>query len=166
MTLQFLQNARVNVDESGAIAISSDAPLTVSITEPLEVEGTVNATPVQSSGASVQLTATIANGAAVSGSVAIAGARGVAVQVPSAWTAADIGFDVSEDGSTWLPVKRLATYIRITNVPTGAAQLLPAPAELWAAGAYAFIRLVSLTVGLETTVNQGAARTLKVIYLS
>lgn len=78
MTLQFLQNARVNVDESGAIAISTTTPITVTITEPLEVEGAVNATPVQSSGASVQLTATIANGAAVSGSFNIGNNSGIA----------------------------------------------------------------------------------------
>src|SRR5512147_9840 len=49
-------------------------------------------------------TPSIANGAAVSSAVNIAGGTLVAIKLPAAWTAADLTFEGSFDGTTWQPV--------------------------------------------------------------
>lgn len=54
----------------------------------------------------IPLTATIANGATNGiGEIELSGRHVVGLAMPSAWTAADIAFDISMDGgSTWLPI--------------------------------------------------------------
>ncbi len=114
-----------------------------------------------------RVTVTIANNAAVSGSFDPQGARGLAVQVPGAWTAADIGLDVSADGgSTWIPVRdEWGVLVRAAGVVTNAAGLYMTPASAWMVGLYPLARLHSLNTTTYADVNQGGARTLSVALL-
>lgn len=115
----------------------------------------------------------IANGAATSenifkgdGEITARGFRGLVVVTPAAWTAADIGFEASSDGSAWLPLMDNAgARVRITGVATSAARAYVAPSTAWGAGAFPFVRLVSLNTGTGANENQGAARTLTVVLL-
>lgn len=110
---------------------------------------------------------TIASGAAASGGLKLTGYRGLAVQTPAAWTAANIGFEVSEDDSTYVPLyDEDGARVVISGVATGAAAVYIAPAEVWAAGVYPYVRLASLDTADGSAENQAAARTLKVIALS
>lgn len=109
-------------------------------------------------------TLTIAINAAISDAydVGAYGGRGFAIQIPAVWTAANIGFDVSSDKSTWIPLYNdVGSRVKITNVPTGLAVELIAPPEAWAIGASQWMRLVSVdTTGDTATTNQAAARVL------
>jgi len=113
---------------------------------------------------------TIAEGAAVSSSVPVSkiGPRGFAVILPAAWTAADIGIDVSVDGDTWHPLKNADGRVKITDVGTSndPRPLRSFPAEAWAAGVFEFVRLVSINTSTEASVNQAAARELTLVLLS
>lgn len=104
------------------------------------------------------LTATIANGAALSGSIFLGEKSLVAIQMPAAWTAADITFQVSDDGSTYEELlDDSGTAISITAPAAGNRLNL-------AAGDYAsvlFLKVRSGTSGVP--VNQAAARTLTLI---
>lgn len=112
---------------------------------------------------------TIASGAAVSGSIEFgyaAAPRGLAVQVPGTWTAANIGVDFSTDGSTWLPLlDEEGNYVVITGVPTSTACVQTFPADGWVAMAYPYMRLHSRDTADDTDENQGGARSLSVILL-
>lgn len=119
------------------------------------------------SDAAFRATATIASGAAVSNALKLTGYRGLAVQTPATWTAANIGFEVSEDGTTFIPLyDEDGARVVISSVATGAAQLYCAPAEAWACGVYPYVRLASLDTADGSAENQAAARTLKVIALA
>ncbi len=116
-----------------------------------------------------RLTVTIANGAAASsdlyagsdGRVRARGLRLLSVRTPSAWTAADIGFEVSADGSTWLKVyDEEGARIKITGIATSAAGVYTAPAKLAMVGMWPYVRLVSLNTSSGADVNQAAERTL------
>jgi len=111
-------------------------------------------------------TATIANGAAVSDAISlINGERITGVIVPSAWTAADIGFSVSVDGTTFYEVADVTrttagtSEARIINVVTNAAAFYAVPAvmDLEFGG---FVKLTSVNTANNADVNQGAARSL------
>jgi len=119
------------------------------------------------SDAAFRATATIASGAAVSNALAMTGYRGLAVQTPAVWTAANIGFEVSEDGTTFVPLyDEEGARVVISSVATGAARLYCAPAQAWACGVYPYVRLASLDTADGSAENQAAARTLKVIALA
>ena len=109
-------------------------------------------------------TLVIAINTAVSGkfNVRASGGRGFAIQIPAVWTAANIGFDISADASTWIPLYGdTGARVKITGVPTGLAVELVAPAEVWAIGASIWMRLVSVDTTDDTaTTNQAAERTL------
>lgn len=112
-------------------------------------------------------TATIANGAATTEAIDVRFRDVVGVVIPSAWTAAGIGFNVSYDsGTTYVPVKRpevgTATApipsktleILSTDVPTSTATFMGLRPE-WFHGA-THLKVLSQTNG--SAVNQGAAR--------
>lgn len=110
----------------------------------------------------------IANGEADSASIDMSDQppRGIAVLVPGAWTAADIGFEVSSDDSTWYPLQNdTGGLVKITGITTDAAGYYVAPAGTWAIGGWQYMRLNSLDTGDETAENQGAARTMTVVFL-
>ena len=113
-------------------------------------------------------TVTIASGAAVSSSIDLASIvpRGIAVQTPAAWTAADIGLEVSVDNSTFIKLyDEFGARVKVTNVATGAAGVYILPASAWAISVYAYARFASLNTSTGADANQGAARTLKAILL-
>ena len=112
---------------------------------------------------------TIAINTAISDAVDVAafGPRGLAIQTPAVWTAADIGFVLSADGINYYPLyDENGDRVLITTVATGAAQIYTAPAALWAAGAYTHLKLVSLDTSTGAPANQAAARALVVKVLA
>lgn len=124
----------------------------------------------QDTTARARLSVTIASGAAVSGDIYAgspdARARGfrlLMLDLPSTWTAADIGFEYSLDGSTWKPCyDKAGTRIKITGVATAAARGQLAPAEIAAFGMLPHLRLVSLDTSTGANTNQGGARAIVV----
>lgn len=105
-------------------------------------------------------TATIESGASLSDAVPLTGFTPVALQLPAAWTAADISFQASwDDGVTFADVYHLGVEYVITGVPTtGGAWISIDPRAILGAGKLKVRSGVS-----ATPVNQGAARTIKVI---
>ena len=104
--------------------------------------------------------ATIASGAAVSGEIDLRGFIQGSIITPSAWTAGAITFLVSDvSGGTFVPCRdSYGNELSITNVATGAANSYAIPQEVLS---HRYIKLQSGVTG--TTVNQAAARSLKVI---
>ena len=113
----------------------------------------------------------IANNASLSAAIDAAGLQfqSVSVEVPSAWTAADIGFQVSRDNSTFVPLfyddAGTRTRVKLTQIKTDGAGVYVAPAEAWALSVYPYFKLESLNTSTEAAVNQGAERTLVVGFL-
>jgi hypothetical protein len=101
-------------------------------------------------------TLTIASGAALSGELEFSPYDKLIIHMPAAWTAADIGFQVSNgSGGTFLPLYD-AAGARVEYTPVVSTAAL-APAGL--AGAY-WLKLWSQTGGVS--VNQAAERTIEV----
>lgn len=118
-------------------------------------------------------TVTIANNTAVSSAINIReiGPRGLAVKVPSQWTAANICFEVSLDNATWIPLRdEFGSVIRIINIQTAEASIYAAPASAWMAGVWHYLRVKSIStaapVTAHTAANQSAARQLEVLMLT
>lgn len=106
---------------------------------------------------------TIANGAAVTAYFRARGCYALAVDIPATWTAADIAFEVSDDGSTSKGFLRDSTGVIVrlvvnSTVPLGRYVLTPDKG--WAIGAGDYVRLVSTNTASEANVNQGGARSL------
>ena len=107
-------------------------------------------------GASEVLTATIANGASLSGALSLSGFRFVGVQMPAAWTAAVITFQASFDGTTYADLTFEGTEI---NYAAAASQYIAAdPAK------FAGIRYLKIRSGTSSAaVAQGAQRLLSAV---
>lgn len=96
--------------------------------------------------------------------------RGLAVEFPAAWTAANLGIQFWVDAET--PVKiplKYATGTRVvlSGIATGAVGLQIFDAEVWAGMRYDWFSLVSLsTADNATPVAQADPRTLKVSILA
>lgn len=109
-------------------------------------------------------TVSIASGQAVSSGAPCSAARGLMVEIPAAWDAADIGFDLTIDGTTWMPLRNeIGQRVRIRGIVV--SNLFVAGAELWALQAVAQVRLVSLNTASDANANQSAARTLRLFFL-
>ena len=103
------------------------------------------------------LTATIANGVALAGAVELGGSALVGIQMPAAWTAANLTAQISVDGTTYQDMyDDEGNEVTITAAASRFIQLIPSE---WAGVHY--IKLRSGTTG--TPVNQGAARTLTLV---
>lgn len=103
--------------------------------------------------------ATIANGAALSGAVCLGEKALVALQMSASWTAADVTFQVSDDGgTTWAELlDDTGTAISIT-LPTAGNRLV------LASGLFASVSFLKVRSGTSgSPVNQGGARTLTLI---
>jgi hypothetical protein len=124
---------------------------------------------VQSNRPTQRNSVTILISTAVSSAIQMAdgGPNGIAVQTPVAWTAADIGIDVSLDGTNWLPVFAAdGSRVKLQAVPVAAAGLMVFDAnDVRVVGTFRYMRLTSLDTSDETAENQVAARTLFVIYV-
>ena len=101
--------------------------------------------------------AVIANGASLSGAVTMTGGRLARITMPAAWTAASLTFQASSDGATYgdLYDKDGVEY----TVSAAASREIIIPLVDFLGVAYLKVR--SGTSG--TPVNQGAARTLKLV---
>jgi len=99
-------------------------------------------------------TVTIANGASLSGEADLGGGRLVAVQIPPAWTAADITFAASSaSGGTFGPVRDGAgTVLTLTGFAVNEVVYL-SPNDT---AGIRYIKVRSGTAGVP--VNQGADR--------
>lgn len=114
---------------------------------------------------------TIANGAAVSDPFDLNGARVRGVIGDTAWTAADISFEVETRPSSGVFVKvvdQAGALLRIAGVATAAQEYMIFGVVGDAAGmdgvmAWGRARLCSTNTASEANANQGAARTLTVI---
>jgi hypothetical protein len=115
----------------------------------------------------VRFPLTIASGSAVSDSLDIRpyGQAFIAVETPSAWSAADITAEVSRDaGTTWLPVYNSGgTLVRVAGIGTATAGLYFFPFEAIPIGCYEYMRFKSLGANAGTTTNQASARTLQAV---
>lgn len=102
-------------------------------------------------------TATIANGASLSGAIHLRGHRLFAIQMPAAWTAADLTLQGSFDGTT---------YADIYDEDDAEVVVEAAQARFIILDPTKFLGLQRLKVRSGTTgspVNQGAARELQLI---
>lgn len=114
-----------------------------------------------------ELTAVIANGAALSGVVDLGDSRIVGFVTPAAWTAASLSFDVSWDGVTYRSLRNDdATSTEFTMATGQIATTASVPVVFTEAHQKMFehipyVKFRSGTAG--SPVNQGAARTFYVI---
>lgn len=102
---------------------------------------------------------TIANGQTVSNAQNIEGAVLMAIATPAAWTAADLQFQGSVDGTTFLPIYDDAgqrVKILSASIATSEARLYVNKALLEQLAACSWLKL-------ESSVAQGAERILTVI---
>ena len=108
------------------------------------------------------MTATIGAGAALSEAINLSEVVGDAglVGVPGTWTAAAMGFKVSDTlGGTYSPLRdETGAVVQVSGIQTGAAAWYKLPDALRGA---MFIKLWSQTGGSDT--NQAAARALVVM---
>lgn len=127
-------------------------------------------------------TLTIANGANISNAADISklSMRGGGIEIPSAWTAADVVFQVSNkdteptsNDATWRTLYKPtfdgsnSEVLKVTGIVTNVANVYAVPPELWMAGNYKWIRVCSRSTSNPlTNVNQGAERTLKLVTLA
>lgn len=103
------------------------------------------------------ITATIANGAALSGAVNVLGREVVGIQMPSAWTAAAMTFDASADGQTYRSV--VNTGGTETSYTVAASTYI-----VIAGGALSGMHSIKVRSGTTgTPVNQGAERLVLVV---
>lgn len=101
--------------------------------------------------------AVIANGASLSAAIDVGDAMPVAVLMPAAWTAADLTFQASIDGTNWFEL--IDAFGTPATAKAAASQIvvLPASETYW----LRYLKIRSGTSGVP--VNQGAERTLTVI---
>lgn len=107
-------------------------------------------------------TATISNGASVSGTVDLTGTAMLAFFTPSAWTSAAITLEVSPDSSTWYTLVYDATSLSVgywpaANVIVSSAYSVDAQSML----PYRYVRFRSGTGAVPIT--QGADRVFTVV---
>jgi len=105
---------------------------------------------------------TIANGAALTEAFEMSNHAGGIVLMPAAWTAASIGFQVSDShGGTYYPLyDQNGTLVQISSPAVDKAYSFPA--EVFSGG---WVKLWSQD-GAASGTNQGAARTIGVILKS
>ena len=118
---------------------------------------------VQSPGATNK-TATIANGASLSGAVDLgAGAILAGIQMPAAWTAASLTFQVSADGVTYAnKFDALGTEYSVASAAAAASQYIALPPADWLGVRYVKVRSGTAAAA----VNQGAERALTLVAAS
>lgn len=99
-----------------------------------------------------QIAYSIEADASLSGAIAILGAAPMAIVMPSAWTAADLTFQVSHDGTNYYNLYYGGSEERILSPTAGTAVALdPGVFACWQ-----YMKVRSGTSG--TAVNQAAAR--------
>lgn len=107
---------------------------------------------------SYEITETIPSGASITGDFAIGGKTPVGIYTPAAWTAADMAFEVSRNGSDWSPVRDAdGNKVLVTGFTAGDYIALPPGAF----NGINHLRIRSETDG--TPVNQAADRSVVLV---
>lgn len=102
-------------------------------------------------------TATISNGASLSGAIDLAGKTLLGIHMPSAWTTANLTFSVSEDGVTYDDLYDNVGTEK-TIIAAASRYIFTTPADLVG------IRFVKVRSGTASVpVNQGAARAITLV---
>jgi len=101
--------------------------------------------------------AVIANGASLSGAIDLRGYVPYAIEMPAAWTAAGLSFEVSSDGTNFSDLYDSSGEYTL-SASAGTAIGFPG-ANVFVG--FKYIKIRSGTSG--TPVNQGAARSLKIL---
>lgn len=106
-----------------------------------------------------QLEVEIQNAAALSDEIDLGGAREFMVVIPSTWTNANLGFQVSEEaGGTFVPLyDDGGNLVQIAGIAIAASRAYVLPPEV---GVCQHIKLWSQN-GAGVSVNQGAKRTIQ-----
>ena len=105
----------------------------------------------------------IAASAALTGVIDVRAYAGGTVIGSAAWTAANIGFQVSSDGASWYILRdKSGAPVQIAAIETGTACAYDIPAEVFGAG-YVKLWSKSATAATVTDANQAAARDLIVM---
>lgn len=102
-------------------------------------------------------TATIANGAALSAAVSLAGKGIIRLNMPASWTAANLTFQVSADNATYLDLydKNGSEY---TVTAAASRSIILPPAD------FVGVNYIKIRSGTSATpVNQGASRDITII---
>ena len=107
-------------------------------------------------GSTKTVTANIANGAALSQALNLCGQVAVGIVMPAAWTTADLSFQTSHDGVTFVPLWG-ANGSQVQAKAAVSIQIALNPADM------AGVRYLKIQSGVAAAVNQGAARALTVI---
>jgi hypothetical protein len=103
--------------------------------------------------------AVIANGQSLSGLIPLGNETLCGIQMPAAWTAADLSFQVSYDGTTWAEmIDQAGANIAVTG-PAASEYVAFNNATIALFAGVRFLKIRSGPVGAP--VAQGAARTLK-----
>lgn len=106
---------------------------------------------------------TIASGAATSTPFPLNGYRIAGVIGATAWTAADISFEVRDPSGAWRKVvDNAGALVKITGVATAASEFM-IPPEIADRITGQEARVVSTNTASEADVNQGADRVLYVV---
>lgn len=108
-----------------------------------------------------KVNAVIANAAALSNAIAVNGII-TRIEIPAAWTAAALTFQVSSDGVTFMDLyddSGTEVIIASASIPTGAVRAIRLTLADWTN--LLWLKLRSGTTG--TPVNQGAERTIVVV---
>ena len=110
-------------------------------------------------------TLTIANGGAVSGELDTEDLSVMGIIMPAAWTAADLGIQVTEkSGGTFVDLADQAgNRAKMTNIETATSQGRTFEDDALALAPWRYMRFESINTSGEAAVNQGAARTLIVL---
>lgn len=113
--------------------------------------------------AAYEASVTIANGAALSGAADLTAyvqrgnPRVVGLEMPAAWTTANITLQTSSDGNTYYNVWSAGSEYTLTNTAASQLVVIP-PSDLLGAN---YLKVRSGTAG--SPVNQGAARMIKLL---
>ena len=107
---------------------------------------------------------TIANGAAITEAIPVHEYAGGLVTIPAAWTAANLGFQVSDtEAGTYVKVKdKAGDPVQVESITTNASFCYEIPPEIFGAH-YLKLWSKSSTSATTTDTNQGAERSLIVL---
>lgn len=103
---------------------------------------------------------TILNGASKCEKTAPQGMALVGIQMPAAWTAADLGYEASWDNNVFFPVYSGGGIASTTPAAASTFIAFPTADAIFAP----FIKVTSVAAGTVTPTNQGADRVLYLIF--
>jgi hypothetical protein len=103
---------------------------------------------------------TIANGGSAAPPELTEGYALVGIEMPAAWTAAALGFEVSIDGATFYTAYDNAGNLLQATVAASRHIVFPLDSAIYGP----FLKVKSVGAGTDVAANQGAARTLRLVF--